>query len=295
MKRKLPSLRATRAFEAAARHCSFVQAGKELNLSAAAVSHQVKSLESWLEFPLFQRQQNSLVLTDKGKILLPTLRVAFDTISEVTLALRAEHDAQRVRIAAYPNFAMNWLLPRISDLRQRMPALEIEILTSSEPLSQLFNHADLAIRVYEDNPQFSFDLLFSAQLLPVAAPRLMASHGRAITAPSDLLQFPLLHLTHSPEDWRVWFAAAGIPYPQPTGIMWFDSHAVMIEAARRGLGVALARSPFNDEDIASGRLHELVPLRVSCNHGWYVITPNALRGGRVAAVRDWLLTQRTNA
>lgn len=293
MKRTLPPLRASRAFEAAARHCSFAQAGKELHLSAAAISQQVKVLEEWFGFPLFQRQHNSLELTGKGRTLLPLLKVAFDALSEATEAVRDEDRLQRVRIASYPNFAMKWLVPRLSDLRERMPTLEIEIITSSEPLLQLFHHVDLAIRVYEDAPQFTFDPLFSARLFPVAAPRLVAAGKRAISDPAELLEMPLLHLTHSPEDWRVWFDAAGVSSAQPKSAMWFDSHAVMIEAARRGLGVALGRSPFDDEAVANGRLHELFPLRVSGNHGWYVIAPSTLRSGRAAAVRDWLLAQRS--
>ncbi|MGE4337761.1 MAG: LysR substrate-binding domain-containing protein [Pigmentiphaga sp.] len=289
--RKLPPLRAARAFEAAARHCSFSLAGKELCLSAGAVSQQVKVLEAWVGAPLFERGPNSLRLTSHGSELLPTLRAAFDTLAEGAANLRNDTTGRRVRIAVYPNFAMNWLVPRLPRLREALPDVELEVLTTSEPLGALFNRADLAVRVYEHAPQYAFEFLFAAELFPVGASA-DDLEGAVRKDPAALLRLPLLHLTHSAEDWRLWLLAAGVRDPQPQAAMWFDSQAVMIQAVAHGMGVALARSPFDEAAVAAGRLRPLHPLRVSCKHGWYVITPRTLRRGRASAVRDWLLSHR---
>ena len=88
MPRRLPPLNALRAFEAAARHLSFTKAAEELNVTQAAVSHQVKGLEERLGLPLFKRNNRSLLLTDAGQAYLPPLREAFDAIAIATEGLQ---------------------------------------------------------------------------------------------------------------------------------------------------------------------------------------------------------------
>ena len=70
MSRRLPSLTSLRAFEAAARHLSFSRAAEELHVTPTAVSHQVRSLEDWLETKLFVRSTRSVSLTDAGAVYL---------------------------------------------------------------------------------------------------------------------------------------------------------------------------------------------------------------------------------
>ncbi|MDT8287906.1 MAG: LysR family transcriptional regulator, partial [Elusimicrobiales bacterium] len=81
MSRRLPPLNALRAFEAAARHLSFTQAAAELNVTQAAVSHQIRGLEDWLGFPLFRRLSRALVLTEAGQLLFPEVREAMDILA----------------------------------------------------------------------------------------------------------------------------------------------------------------------------------------------------------------------
>jgi len=286
--RRLPPLHAVRAFEAAARYCNFAQAGKELNVSASAVSQQVKVLEAWFGFALFQRGKNSLELTREGEALLPPLKVAFDSIAEVSGQLRGDQRAGRVRIAAYPNLALKWLVPRLALLHERVPGIEIEITTAIKPLPELFTQCDLAIRTYEHAPQFSFDRLLTAELFPVAAPGLVSERD---PSPQALLRYPLLQLEHAPGDWRSWFEAVGHHLDEVARTLWFDSQAVMIEAARHGHGIALARSPFDDRDVADGVLHRLSPISVVCDESWYVIAPEALRRGKAWDVKHALLDE----
>src|SRR5512132_2726690 len=82
MSRRLPSLNALRAFEAAARHLSFSRAAAELNVTQAAISHQVKALENHLGLSLFRRLNRALMLTDQGQVLFPALRDALDNLAE---------------------------------------------------------------------------------------------------------------------------------------------------------------------------------------------------------------------
>ena len=90
MTSNLPSPVALRAFEAAARHLSFTTAADELNVTQAAISHQVKALEQWLGVPLFRRLNRALLLTDAGQNYAPPLGDAFDELAGATDRLRAD-------------------------------------------------------------------------------------------------------------------------------------------------------------------------------------------------------------
>src|SRR5215831_982725 len=80
--RRLPPLKALRAFEAAARHLSFKAAAEELGLTPTAVSHQIRLLETVARAPLFRRRPRPLILTAAGEVLFPVVRSSFDAMAE---------------------------------------------------------------------------------------------------------------------------------------------------------------------------------------------------------------------
>ena len=71
--KKLPSLNFLNTFETVARHLSFTNAAKELYVTQAAVSHQIRSLENHLGVELFHRVNRKIILTKEGEKLLPSV------------------------------------------------------------------------------------------------------------------------------------------------------------------------------------------------------------------------------
>ena len=86
MSDRLPPLTALRAFDAAARHMSFSKAAAELNVTPAALSFQIKSLEEHLEAPLFRRLNRAVELTDAGKALAPGAADGFTALANSALS-----------------------------------------------------------------------------------------------------------------------------------------------------------------------------------------------------------------
>ncbi|MBM3555623.1 MAG: LysR family transcriptional regulator, partial [Alphaproteobacteria bacterium] len=86
-RRRLPPLNALRAFEAAARHLSIAKAAAELNVTPAAISHQIRSLEDHLGQPLFRRSGRSLLLSDAGQACLPGIRDGFERLAQAIDAI----------------------------------------------------------------------------------------------------------------------------------------------------------------------------------------------------------------
>jgi len=295
MTRRLPSLNALRAFEAAARHLSFTKAAEELHVTQAAISHQVKALELQIGLPLFRRLNRRLLLTDAGQTYVTGLTDAFDRIAEATERATAERGGGNLRISTLPSMAAKWLLPRLSRFRARHP--DIDVLVSAFHGLADFRRDDvhLAIRYGKGNyPGLEAVLLMDDEIFVVCSPQLMAS-GAALRGPADLRHHTLLHDTSvegSRRDWRVWLEKVEATGVDPDRGPGFSDSNLILEAVMAGEGVALTRRSLAADDLAAGRLViPFGPIRPSPNH-YYVVYPSA--NAELAKVRkfvQWLLDE----
>ena len=146
---RLPSLNALRAFEAAARHLSFSRAADELNVTKAAVSHQVKALEEALGLPLFRRLNRALLLTDAGQTLFPSITEALGLMQSAVDRLHKRDRTGELTVTTLDSFAAIWLVPRLSRFRQAHPEIDVRIATSDESIDFAQSDVDLAIRYGE--------------------------------------------------------------------------------------------------------------------------------------------------
>ncbi|MEX2408172.1 MAG: LysR family transcriptional regulator, partial [Rhodovibrionaceae bacterium] len=146
MSRRLPPLNALRAFEAAARHLSFTKAANELNVTQAAVSHQVKALEESLGIVLFKRLNRALLLTEPGQAYLPALREAFDLMDAATRGLLDRGMEGPLKITALPSFAGKWLLPRLHRFRERYPEIDVMVSAKDTLVDFATAEVDMGIR-----------------------------------------------------------------------------------------------------------------------------------------------------
>lgn len=287
--RRMPPLNALRAFEAAARSLSFTGAAKELNVTQAAISHQVKTLEQHLGFRLFRRINNVLVLTDRGEAYFPTLRDAFDRITEGTEGLSSDRTIRELNVSVQSNFALRWLIPRLPRFQARQPKIEIRIFTGYRELDFLREEIDVAVRVGDDaQPDLKRALLFEAEMFPVCCPQLAKT--RPFNRPADLLTCTLLHVHYSLEDWSDWLAAADVAVDRHLRGPRFDSYALALEAAIHGCGVAIGRGPFVEDDIRQGRLVVPFDLRIG-KKPWYLVWPSTNSNSKLVAFRTWILEE----
>jgi LysR family glycine cleavage system transcriptional activator len=295
VQRNLPPLNALRAFEAAARHLNFTRAADELNVTQTAVSHQVKLLEERLGFRLFRRLNNALILTEKGEAYLPGIREAFDLLSQSTETLCGGEDVRTLTVSVLPNFALRWLIPRMSDFQARHPQLDLRIFTAYREMDFLREDIDVAVRLGDDWPGLNCDYLFSSEIFPVCSPGLLKA--QPLRGIDDLAGHTLLHVFTSPEDWPLWLTAAGAPeIPTDRGPK-FDSYALALEAAACGCGVAMGRTAFVQDDLDSGRLVAPFALRLKRSRAWYFLWPKGRASRKASLFRSWILGEaaRTRA
>ncbi|MGZ9032991.1 MAG: LysR family transcriptional regulator, partial [Rhodospirillales bacterium] len=190
MARRLPPLNALRAFEAAARHLSFTRAADELNVTQAAVSHQVKTLEEQIGLPLFRRLSRGLMLTDEGQTLFPAVRHAFDTVAEAVDRLHARTGGGALTVSVLPSFAVKWLVPRMSRFQERHPDIDLRITAADRLVDFARDGVDGAVRFGAGAwPELSADFVVDEFVIPVCAPAL-ATH---LEVPADLARMTLRH------------------------------------------------------------------------------------------------------
>ena len=294
MDRRRLHLNALRACEAAARHSSFSKAADELCVTHAAVSHQIKQLEESLGLKLFERTNRGVRLSEAGETLVPVLNDAFDRIANTIDGLLRKPRESALRITLTPHFASHWLVPRLRRLRAVQPDLEIGLLPSLRFADFTGGEADAGIRC--GVPPWSglqADFLLPVSMAPVCSPTLLHGAG-ALEKPSDLENFTLIHADVGErqvgEEWRLWFAAAGIPEAGVSQGLSFRDPALALQAAADGLGVAIGYAELTGPEIAAGRLIQPFDLLARHPFSYYFVQPTARKDDpRIAAFRRWIL------
>ena len=290
---RLPALSALRAFEAAARHLSFREAGDELCVTHSAISHQVKDLERELGAPLFWRKGRRVELTDAGATLFPVLRDAFARIGETTAHLRRRNGTGELTLQVYVTVASRWLLPRLHRFEDANPELRLRLSTSHRSWDFDAESADAGM-VYREpplEPSFSYCQLFQARLIAVASPAVVQG-GFGLRQPAELVNHRLLSVYTAERDWSSWLGAAGVPELLTRRSLLFDSYLLALEAAIDGQGVALVPDFVAATDLRAGRLLRPFALAVPQAGAWYLVCRKEHAQERsIACLRRWLTTE----
>ena len=296
MARRLPPFAAIRAFEAAARHCNLRAAGEELFLSVSAVSHQVRSLEQFLGVQLFIRTHNSLELTDVGRDYMLVLAQALDLIASTTAKTEAVRNTTRISINLVPSLAVLWLMPRLGSFYDKHPLVDVNIVTSVEPLGFRSGQMDMEIR-YEPISALAPNatVLFRESCYPVCS-RSYAEQTGLLENEGTLGNFTLIHCQTSPAEWDDWLAQAKLTGVRPLRILNVDTRALSLQAAESGLGAAMGRSPFALGHLAEGRLISLSERSIPTGFAYTLhLSDSSVRNPAVKAFAQWLNVQAKDA
>jgi LysR family glycine cleavage system transcriptional activator len=289
--RRLPSLNALRAFEAAARHESFTKAALELNVTQGAISHQVKALEADLGCRLFTREPRRLIITAAGESYLTVVRDAFDRLSLGTETLLQRHKAGTLTVSTSPNFASKWLVHRLGRFAEQYPAIDLRVAATMQHLDFAREDFDLAIR-HGDGiwPSLHVTRLCAEELFPVCSPALMRGRN-ALRKPADLKHHTLLHINER-RDWAAWLSAASVSGVDDTRGPIFNQTSMAIDAAIDGQGVALARSALAAWDLGTGRLVRPFKLALKVSYSYWIVCPKPSAAlTKIATFREWLLAE----
>jgi LysR family glycine cleavage system transcriptional activator len=287
---RMPPLPALRAFESAARHGSFSMAAMELSLTHGAIGHQVRALEENMGVQLFDRIGRGLLLTSDGRAFAEQVRKALLDIAAATSQVRRKVDNNKLTLSALPSFATRWLVPRIGRFIAKNPDLELLIQTTIAVVDFKREPVDLCIR-FGVGP---WEGLWSERFLddtyyPVCAPSFQQNNG-SIENPAQLRHLPLLSCSHEP--WMPWFRAAALKnMAEPRGVTYSDA-VNLLDAAKEGQGIALARHSLVKEDILSGQLQRLFSVSVSSQMSYHLVSAHSTAETcKVKRFRAWLWSE----
>ena len=282
---RLP-LGALRVFEAVASKLSFSDAAEALNVTPAAVSQQIKSLEDYLQVPLFRRSGRTVAVTDEGLEMLPAVRSGLDVLEAAMQHVKQHRRDGPLQITMIASFLQTWLLPRIRAFRRQYPEITLRFHTSREPVDFSRAAVHVALRLGRGNyPNLHVEKLLDEWLVPVAHPDVIRQYG-LLTRMSNLDKMPLLDSDEEP--WRVWqrMDAQRVWQSRAPNI---DDSAGLLAAAEEGMGFALVRWSIVARSLQRGTLKlagtEAVPYGLS----YYFVCPAPyLAMPKVARFRDWI-------
>jgi DNA-binding transcriptional LysR family regulator len=292
--KRLPRLSSLLMFEAAARCRSFTIAARELNVTQAAVSQQVRSLEQELGLVLFNRLHRGLELTRDGERLQRAVMTSFEHVAETIAELRAVRRSPRIEIGVTFAVATFWLVPRLPHFRALHPEIDVHVVASDRGFDAIADKVDAGIAYGLGHwPGFRTTLVREGEVFPVCSFEYLRRRPR-LARVEQLLEETLLSIEDDRPgltDWATWFADQGIKGYDGHRNLRMNSHPLLMQAACEGQGIALGWSLLTDDLLAKGRLVRPLDAMVRTTRGFYLVVSDQHAGPEVQAFRDWVLQQ----
>ncbi|MEM0922482.1 MAG: LysR substrate-binding domain-containing protein [Pseudomonadota bacterium] len=286
----MPPMGALLAVEAAARLGSFRAAADELNVTQGAVAQQVRAAEADLGHALFERHPRGLEVAPAARPFIEQISQSLAALSGAAAAFQQSNsggESQRVILSAPPSISARWLIPRLGrfDPGAREVAIAIDASTALRPLTGP-DRVDLAIRWGLCPASLWSRLLLPGPFVAVAAPGLVPNGCMADALP----ELPLI--SDGYDLWGEWFQRAIGRVPEISGPD-LSLSTLAIEAAERGLGVALAPEPLVRGALVEGRLVRVFgsDLDLHTERGFYLVAAEAPARPATRSVAEWLLAE----
>ena len=280
-------LNALRTFEAVASRLSFAKGAEALNVSPAAVSSQIRSLEQRLNQPLFHRQGRQITLTDTGRKLLPGVQRGLAELRRAIQTVNQDRSEGVLNLSMMPTFLQKWLMPRLTEFYDFQPQIDLRI--NADNTQVIFEQSDFhaAIRFGTGTWQgVKANKMLDDWILPVCSPRLLREIG-PLKSVEELQQHDLLFVES--EVWDAWFRVLGESGRDSHWPLLNDSLSILM-AAEQGQGIALSRWSLVARDIAAGRLVRPIDTVVRTDWSYYFVAPPHYYDlPKVTAFRDWIM------
>ena len=271
---KGPPLNALRAFEASARHGSFTAAASELCVTPGAIAQHIKALEHWSNAELFKRRAHGVELTVLGREILPGFISAFDQLGESVQSLRFHATPDQVRIAALPSIAQCWLSPRLPQVRELLPDVEISVYALETPPNLKRELFDINLFFEplpgtEGNIEVAHDTIF-----PVCTAEL----ATRLKTPDDLNHCTCLHDSQWSDDWQLWMSYVRPGQHIETDGPIFSLFSLALEEAKNGAGILMAHEALVQEQLISGELVAPFETKLKIDFRLAISTAHDLKG-----------------
>lgn len=290
--KRLPRLTGLIMFEAAARHLSFTRAAEELDVTQAAVSQQIRAIETELGRPLFRRLHRGLELTRDGHRFQRSVSMALEYIASATDDFRRTGQATSIAIGVTQAVAQFWLVPRIERFRAVYPNVDVRVFATDRGFEKVAGLVNVGIRLGKSTLQnFRTIRLCEGEIFPVCSPSYLKQR-RSMQRIADLIDESLLSIDDNRwghVDWPVWFAEFGVCGYVPRRSLKISSYPLVIQAAREGQGIALGWTLSTADLIARGELVRPIDTTLKTRAEYYLVVSEEASAAPVSAFCEWVL------
>ena len=294
--RPLPPLNHFRSFLLVGRHLNLGRAADEMHLTASALSHQLKVLETQLGVKLFIRNGRGLTFTKAGKDLHVEVDACLTRLAGAIDEVTREQGGSTLVVNALPTFAMRWLLPRFAGFEKDYARLDIRVSTGAIN----FERDGIDCAIYsgrEGRSGLTTEFLRDESLIVVCAPSAITP-AKPLKRAADLMYHQLLHVRSRLdakdrlEDWDTWLQAVGMPQRQDHQGLVLENRNFLIQAAKSGLGVAVVDPLMVQDELNSGQLVQPLKAVAKSHSAYYLAYPSTIEPPeKVLAFRDWLIAE----
>ncbi|MEM6461599.1 MAG: LysR substrate-binding domain-containing protein [Pseudomonadota bacterium] len=292
---QLPPVAWLRAFEAAARHSSFAAAAGELNMTPAAVSHQIRSLEKKIGFGLFERLPRGVRLTDMGAAYVPAVRKAFEDLSVATMGIFGSIGERMLRIRVPISYATLVLVPRLPAFREAYPGIELQLCTTIWGDGLNAESVDVDIRYGNGNWPDQLDRAGGCEKISDEAAVVVCSkdYAAGLGNGAGLNEFCLgsiIEIMGCEGMWDDLMQLHGLHTRRNSAGIKSDTSLIALEYAVAGRGSVLVMDAFAQPYLDAGRLVRPVDARLPSTQAHYVMRRSGSQNAPEALLfTEWLL------
>ncbi len=281
--RIVPSLSALRAFEAAARLESLTDAAKVLNVTHAAISQHIRTLEADLETSLMNRQGRKMELTDDGRRLAAALATGFGHIGDEIATMKADRAAAPLRVSVTASFTEYWLMPRLGSFWAKHPQIELSLTPSAEMVDLRRDGFDLALRFGRGHwPECDVEKLVPANFVMVGTPKVVATRNPDGSWPEKTQWF----IDNLGKEYKSWEKARRLMFEQHQ-VTLYDTNQMVLSAVRAGYGLSIQPRAILEPDLAAGKLIA-VEEQDDPELNYYIVTRKGPKSKNLQTFIRWL-------
>lgn len=286
-----PPLQLLPAFEAASRLLSFSKAAAELHVTTAAISQQIRQLESHLGLPLFLRLTRRVELTDAGRQFAKLATSVLTQYQQGHADLLHHHTRPVLRLSMTPLVAHELLIPRLAAFQLAHPDVSVRLDARMDFVDFDREPIDAALRVGKEPwAGLAAQKLCDCVAAIVASPALLAA--QPVRSLDDLASHTLIHPRHSQLDWNAAARFMGRTVLPRRADLVLDSDLSALKAAEQGLGIAICMLPASPRVQASlirpDKLAYVMPPVKLPDPAWFV---SRLQSGKDALLKqafEWI-------
>lgn len=251
---RVPSLQALQALVQVADTSNFTEAARQLHLTQSAVSRQIQQLEEHYQTTLFDRTSRKVALTAHGREVYEVAQEMLKSLRTLEQRLAPPPQDRPFRIRIFVSLAVRWLLPRLSSFYAINPGLCLSIETVSGELVDTGGDCDAYVLYLPGGlDERPLTPLFDEYLIPVCAPKL----GGDLPPPrslDELAGHALIHGSTGRHEWTLWLQAQRDQAERNFKHILFNLDDLALDAAARGLGVAMTDKVLAHDALARGDL-----------------------------------------